>query len=639
LQRALSASFCWAEKHKIKYHDGETCCLDDKKISKCKKYPATLIFKRAGMAIPENFKSLKLGETEFKITSFQRILGLNVYTNSSEDQYRTILNKQGYYLKPEIDRIKSLAYRLQDIKCDFMPHFLRTMVMCYFIGIMNSSASLYWLRASKKDLERLRFYYGMGVSAIVGQTAMSTLGASCCKHMSVSEDNKRMKSLLSMVGLKSLEEIAMTDAVSVIKQVVKLRPFWFERDSDGGRQRQQVDRLGIDSSFVNEFTNSHIAVEKAGLPTQISKEICDSKAVIGAVWKIACKKVILEYERKEARVKNERCFKFKYEEIWLLSKQICKIEDDNYKSKQLLSTYHAACQEHLGCLDQQARRLGNLTVSRPLRVHRSCRISPPEWYSAVGNKKVNYKFDCGKVHPESSGDERDCIGCGKPVSGYDMYVAKFKTEICQKCCRHIHTECHRVLLLAEYFTCKAITEPLADVGVKKMKVDVAASKPHRPDELCLVCGDVYDNDFDVVCTESDCKYGVHFECGEALAKFNGEEFVACEHVCNHVNYYLKPDEALTMLDGTLQEIKKVTKNLKRRGPIDYKSYDRKRKRYENPDVVCDRCGKVIGINEENHALLYCSARYMGTPIPTRDYDFSMSKYKRIRRCALGDYPP
>ena len=88
LQGALSDSVKWAKKHKILYHDGITCCLNSSKKSKCKKYPALLVYARKGMAIPESFKNIMLDQVKFKTTYFQRCLGLNVYTDPSKEQYK-----------------------------------------------------------------------------------------------------------------------------------------------------------------------------------------------------------------------------------------------------------------------------------------------------------------------------------------------------------------------------------------------------------------------------------------------------------------------------------------------------------------------------------------------------------------------
>ena len=77
----------------------------------------------------------------------------------------------------------------------------------------------------------------------------------------------------------------------------------------------------------------------------------------------------------------------------------------------------------------------------------------------------------------------------------------------------------------------------------------------------------------------------------------------------------------------------------RRGRIDTSKYTPKRKRYMNPEIECEHCGEMIGINEEGHALTHCSASFVGTPVPNRDRKLIFMKLKRIRRIALNDYPP
>ena len=112
-----------------------------------------------------------------------------------------------------------------------------------------------------------------------------------------------------------------------------------------------------------------------------------------------------------------------------------------------------------------------------------------------------------------------------------------------------------------------------------------------------------------------------------------------EFVCNHVNIYIKPDEIVGLNSKSGPELKKIVEKIRKRGEIDYRTFSVRRKRYANPDVKCHKCGMTVGINEEDHELRYCSAIYLGTPIPTRDFEYSASKFKRIRRCALYDYPP
>ena len=176
LQNALDCSSVWAESISILYHDGLSCCLDSSGVSKCKKFPSTLIYAAYGMDIPDDFYTLKLGDISFKTTDYQRNLGLNVYTDKTKKPYKSLLNSRGYYFIPEIDRLKSLAYRMQDMKLFFVPRCMKQIILCYFCGLLNFCACLYWCRSSKKNIDTLRYYYAMGLSAVVGETTLGTLG-------------------------------------------------------------------------------------------------------------------------------------------------------------------------------------------------------------------------------------------------------------------------------------------------------------------------------------------------------------------------------------------------------------------------------------------------------------------------------
>ena len=631
LQAAITASLSWASSRFIKYHDGVTCCLE-KAVSKCKKFPALLIYKRRGMSVPEDYYSIKLGEIPFKVTNYQRSLGLNVYTDETKLGYKDILGKQGYFFIPEIGRIKSLAYRMQQIKFDFIPHFLKTMILCYFCGIINNAACLYWLRSKREDLNTLRFYYAMGISAVVGETAMGTLGASCCRNMSVTTDNMRMKKLLEMVGVKSLEEIAMTDAVATVKQVEKLRPQWFQ-NSSGSRRRHKPERLGISDSLGKFNSISHEAVDKAELPTVLSDEVVKSNALIGDVWRLAVRKVISDFEKR--KLKSSFVFKHKFEELWLLSEQVCNDEADGkeVKTTHVMSTYHLLCKDHLGTIDAQTRRLERLTVSRPLQPNHICEISPPIW----NRRKIrssNFRFGCRVAPPQTgNGVSNPCVVCGYSVPIVDTLSKKCGS--CSKCKRSAHLQCCERLLLKKNFFCDDVPRFLGANGIELVCRSGPKKRPINDRSRCLVCGDSVDlNRVDCCC--EDCDYGAHEVCANLAMKMSARVPNLEKFRCKDVSYYLKPSEVESVISNPDFDLQSL---MKRRGRICPKSYTPKRKRYRNPDIECEYCGELIGINDTEHVLAHCSASFAGTPVPTRDRQFVFMKLKRIRRLALNDYPP
>ena len=274
LQKALDESWSRAKILNVLYHTHGD------------KAPMCLACILSGMDLPEEFLNIKLGDTKLELVDDQRNLGLNIYTNNKLPGVKPLLAKWGYYFIPEVDRLKSLAYRMQETKDLFIPKFMKMMILCYFCGVMNFCSCLYWLRSRQSDVDELRFYYGMAISAVIGETAMGTLGESCCKARSVKSTNTDMKVLLEMVGLKSLEEIAITDAIATIRQVQKIRPAWFIRDSSK-RSRPRVNRLGIADSTKRIREDHEAVAAESNFPKLISEEIENSNALIGDICRLA----------------------------------------------------------------------------------------------------------------------------------------------------------------------------------------------------------------------------------------------------------------------------------------------------------------------------------------------------------------
>ena len=192
------------------------------------------------------------------------------------------------------------------------------------------------------------------------------------------------------------------------------------------------------------------------------------------------------------------------------------------------------------------------------------------------------------------------------------------------------------------FHCRDISRPLSKPGIEIEVANSEIKRPCRLDEKCLVCGDELNQDANqhiLRCSEDACGYGAHESCMAVLAKVNGSSLLSDSFCCNNVNFYIKPSEIRKLVNCSEIQFTQLKKAVIRRGVVDYKKYTPKRKRYLNPDIECDKCGKIIGINEEDHVLTHCSASSVGTPVPTRDFEYSFSKLKRLRRIALYDYPP
>ena len=631
LQSAIDRSCAWSLKYHHPYHDGIRCCLDNAGVSKCKKFPAVMAYFRRGMCIPDDFLNLKLGSVPFVMTTFQRILGLNVSTDHSAPGYKPTIAKFGYCFLPEVNRIKSLAYRVQDTKCEFIPSFKRMMILCYFCGVLNSAACLYWLRSARADIDRLRYYYGMGIAAIVGETAMGVFGTSCCKQMSVSGDNSRMKLLLDMVGLKSLKDIAGTDAISTVKQVASVRPEWFRRSSRK-RKRSRPLRYGcsVDNNYV---VNTHKAVEEADLPTQLSESVAESNALIADVWRLACDKVISDYEVRNKTVVSKSVFK--YEEIWRVTERVCRAENPKCSFNEILLTYNESCREFLGTDNIQERRLAFLTANRNLRPHSTCKISaPPPWIKP--RKRKCTTINCRTIAP-SVPNQIQCNPCRICGFSVDMNLTTHLRK-CKKCKKPAHLKCIKQLFLVpSSFSCTGIERHLGFDAIELRPRPNISPKPAPPHHRCLICGNTcVDDDARIDCSENDCNYGAHESCAAVLAKVNSIRLDSRSFKCNSVNYYLKPEEVCKLATDFNNSILSIRAVLTKRGKVNTKKYSPRRRRYENPDAECTHCGIVIHINESNHNQAYCKAANPSTPVPSRDFAYIESRIRRVRKRILLD---
>jgi hypothetical protein len=214
---------------------------------------------------------------------------------------------------------------------------------------------------------------------------------------------------------------------------------------------------------------------------------------------------------------------------------------------------------------------------------------------------------------------------------------------CKKCKRQAHRECvDKQFLVRSAFICSNISRFLGKDAIELQPKTVILAKPIREDMKCLICGDAcYGADQDRLnCDVKGCCYGVHESCAAILSRVNGGLLDAAIFNCNQVNYYLKPAEVRGLvLNDVPSEWDEIKLILRARGTIRHEKYTPKRKRYENPDIECNKCGEKVNINEPDHELAYCNARYAGTPVPTRDYEYVMHKAKRLRRLTLGNYPP
>ena len=184
-QKALDWAMIWAEKNGCAFHlDGD-------------KGPVYLAYLKKNQAFPAEFDSIKLGSAEVKRKCEETVLGLYrkvrpICSDATEDNsvsHSKLIDKYGYECGWNINKLKSIAYRLQRIKYKLVPLFTKKLVAAYFCGVVRFSASVIWLRSSWAHKNQVRYYYCMALAACLGLTSAEALNL-CCKNTSVTSDNK-----------------------------------------------------------------------------------------------------------------------------------------------------------------------------------------------------------------------------------------------------------------------------------------------------------------------------------------------------------------------------------------------------------------------------------------------------------------
>jgi len=226
-QKALDWAMIWAQKNGCAFHlEGD-------------KGPVYLAYLKKNHVFPAEFDSIKLGSASLKRKEEETVLGLyrkvRPIDDNSSISHGKLIDKYGYECQWNVNKLKSIAYRLQRIKYKLVPLYTKKLVAAYFCGVLRFSASVIWLRSSLAHKNEVRYYYCMALAACLGLTTAEALNLSCCKNNAVTAENNYYQRLLDETGLPSLKEMACLDAVSVTKQVHKIRPNWYTK----GTRRQQ----------------------------------------------------------------------------------------------------------------------------------------------------------------------------------------------------------------------------------------------------------------------------------------------------------------------------------------------------------------------------------------------------------------
>ena len=241
-QKALDWAMNWAEENGCAFHlTGD-------------KAPTFLAYLKSGMDYPASFDELTLGDTQIQRVDKATILGLSRTVRSLDgDTTSKLIDKYGYECEWNITKLKQIAYRLQHIKFQILPIYMKQLVSSYFCGVVRYSSSLIWARSTEAHKKTTRYFYCMALASILGITAAEALNLSCCKHTSVGANNNGYRRLVQETGLPSLEEMACRDAVTVQEQIYAIYPQWYKT----GTKRQMAIAKSKDRISISGVTHAN----------------------------------------------------------------------------------------------------------------------------------------------------------------------------------------------------------------------------------------------------------------------------------------------------------------------------------------------------------------------------------------------
>ena len=658
---AILCAYCFAKKEGMEFHEAG------------KKGPEAMAFAqkiKSGITPkPDGSEVLKLGKVDIPVVDRQKVLGLNIATypkskdretlfskikkgeeefknvvaqKAYENQALKIVEKYGYFLEPNIVSIRSLAYRFQVLKDEQDPKRLWQAVMAYLVGKLRYCAAFYYLRSTTRQLDTIRFYYGMGVSAILGMTAYETLGASCCKSMRVSEDSKALKLLLEITGMPSLKELAETDARTFIKQCVEIKPDWFLPNNE----RVAIKEIERKKSCIEEgkkYFPKFCSLEKNTLAWQcweIVKLSLNNNSghvdgtllttgFLARINKTVGGKVITNGVKR--RVKGME----KFEIFWEASIEASRQRFGRIHSRCVKDTYKLMCAESLEVLEENDRQCNFRTPSRPLVMDKRCSVYPPIQNRTGETVERAIEFDCNKMGPQIYLPEIyrraelkkvfACMLCGD-------FVKADKGVKCRSCLvsnRVVHTWCCRKLKLNQKkFCCSDIKKQLvpSELGSRKVfQKDVVDDQMMPARFHCLVCGEfiaewepeyvgkrAFVHDDVVFCKHSKdmeraCQFGVHSQCLLVHNKWllGRKKFDENDFECNMIEFNMDSKTVAHMSKKRLVGRKQKIENLKKTNRIRY-SNDKRKRRYENPNNMCKYCGQEIPREQRHHLMFHCT---------------------------------
>ena len=621
------------------------------------KAPGTLIFSQVIKGVktkrPDGVDELALCGKPISITHKQKILGVVVCTRpylysegngksifkdkvveiSFAKQAAKIINKHGYFLQPDLSYLINSAYRFHQLRDELTPHRMWLIVNSYFLGKLRFAISFHYLRCTAKQIDAMRFYYGMSMAAILNISTYEALGAACCHNRSVKKGNAAFERLCVCLKMPTIEQLACADARMCLDQMAGAKTDWFTPENSRAKSKilQNINKC---RSEGKKYFPDFIAPEIRGtLIDELSSLVKNGPGYEGTKRDIDDHDVISFRQNWEMAVEAAE----EYAKLPDVPKMnVCRSARKIFRTKSLLD---------IGALELNDRRVKRRTPSKPLIPSRICKVYPPD----VDGKEfiyiedqLEYEFSCDKVAPSlwlKKDLEKDhvlCVACGDLVKESELNKSSCQ---CISCGRSIHKHCLRKLKLSkETFVCSNIKKRIVPVKIGSTKMrDFEGIKPRvaAGRMRCLICGEL-NNDSNIPkrrCSKQGCSFSCHSECLKShiiLTKKLSGDFLDYENwSCDDVKYWIDRATVERISQDTSVELIRTFMDCYNIEAVSLHANPKKR-RYENEesDQLCSYCGNNVPLEQDDHLWSYCEA-FTGSPT-SKDPMECRSRIKR--RC-------
>ena len=599
------------------------------------KEPGLMIFTQlladgSSSKIPTNIADIRFFNSPIKITSRQKILGLTVTTepflfsqgnNSSlfktkknEEiftiQAREMINKYGYFLDPDLSFMVNCAYRYHQLRDEITPSKMKTIISAYFLGKLRFAISMHFLRCTQKQIDTMRFYYGMAMSAILDVSAYETLGASCCFNRTVSDSHEPFKQLCKIVGLPTLKDLAIKDAKSCIEQIFIARKEWF-KPNNARQWDKEIMRYELQKEKSEKFYPKYLNPERKG-------------TLVEDLWNLANMKydLILHDDLGDAVPEHTTYVANNvYRRNWLLAMEASKAEYRTGIQSRARQIYRVKSLHDIEALERNDRRLKRRTPTKPLVASRTCRVYPPDVDGRSDYTKEisldRYEFSCSHLTPtmhlEADIDESAilCRACGDIIKSKNLK----KSLDCTSCSQKIHHTCAKKLAIRKNFQCCDIKKRIVPIELGKLRtreIEPLSPKIVPGKDRCLICGDVKINENVVFC-RTNCGFFVHHACCKALENVQKTLSIAPlksgSWECNEISHWIGPEAVPDILETslTLTRVRQLIRLCHIERVIVHR--DTRKRRYDNPadDLICPHCSEIVPLEQRDHLWSHCVA--------------------------------